>query len=283
MLLVFLVPAFLYWLQHQPRVIGLDVFMLLYIFWIAVAIYHNHGMSRMVYIINQTVTLLGSYMLGRVLVRNADDYRRMFTILFWIMVFLFPFALVELVLKLNLLGKIFGLPGSSGSGPGGIRLGMRRVSSVFPHPILFGVFCSIMVSNFFYVFSERTDHPAPPDAPRLHHDLHVALDRAQPGAAGPADPDVLGAAVPLLRHQVVRAGGDRGHPAQHRPAVLPGRPLRLPGRAPRLQRADRLGPARDPRLRQRDGAEAPALRPRAQPAGPTGPGGGSPRSTTSGW
>ena len=101
MLLVFIVPAFLYWLQHQPRVIGLDVFMLLYIFWIAVAIYHTHGTSRIVYIINQSVTLLGSYMLGRVLVRNADDYRRMFTILFWILLFLLPFALVELVLKIN--------------------------------------------------------------------------------------------------------------------------------------------------------------------------------------
>lgn len=41
---------------------------------------------------------------------------------------------------------------------------MQRVSSVFPHSILFGVFCSIMVSNFFYVFSERTD-------PRLRRTL----------------------------------------------------------------------------------------------------------------
>lgn len=156
LLLVFTAPAFLYWLQHQPRVIGLDVFMLLYIFWVAVAIYHTHGMSRIVYIINQSVTMLGSYMLGRVLVRNADDYRRMFTILFWILLFLLPFALVELVLKINVLGKIFGLPMSSGSGPGGIRLGLRRVTSVFPHPILFGVFCSVMVSNFFYVFYDHT-------------------------------------------------------------------------------------------------------------------------------
>ena len=260
--------------------IGLDVFMLLYIFWIAVAIYHNHGTSRIVYIINQTVTLLGSYMLGRVLVRNADDYRRMFTILFWILVFLFPFALVELVLKLNLLGKIFEPARAAAAAGQAPRLGMRRVSSVFPHPILFGVFCSIMVSNFFYVFSERPT-PAPPDAPRLHHDLHVALDRAEPGAAGPADPDVLGAAfrffvtkwyVLVVTAVTLLSIGQLSYRAASRP----------PGRASLLQRADRLGPARDPRLRQRDGAEAPALRPRAQRLA-TDHGGGSPRSTTSGW
>ena len=91
-------------------------------------------------------TLLGSYMLGRVLVRNADDYRRMFTILFWIMVFLFPFALVELVLKLNLLGKIFGLPMSSGSGPGGIPArpapGQRGLPAPDPvRPLLLDRWC----------------------------------------------------------------------------------------------------------------------------------------------
>src|SRR5690349_17167571 len=38
-LLVFLAPALIYWLQHAPRVVALDLFMALYILWIAVAIY----------------------------------------------------------------------------------------------------------------------------------------------------------------------------------------------------------------------------------------------------
>jgi hypothetical protein len=156
MLLVFVVPAFLYWLQHAPRVVMLDAFMLCYILWMGVAIYHNHGMSRAVFIVNQTVTLLGAYMLGRILVRDAASYRLMFTTFFWILLALLPFALVELLLQRSIPAMVFGLPGASGGGLGGIRLGMRRVASVFPHPILFGIFCSMMVSNFFYVFHERT-------------------------------------------------------------------------------------------------------------------------------
>jgi len=156
MLIIFVIPAFVYWLQHAPRVIVLDLCMLFYILWTGVAIYHNHGSSRLIFILNQTVTLFGAYMLGRVLVRDAASYRLMFTVLFWILVALLPFALVELLLSKSILAMVFGLPGASGGGLGGYRLGLRRVTSVFPHPILFGVFCSILVSNFFYVFYERT-------------------------------------------------------------------------------------------------------------------------------
>ena len=155
-LIVFLIPAFLYWLQHQPRVLVTDVLMLLFILWAGLAIYHNQGSSRIIFILNQSVTLFGAYVLGRVLVRDAASYRLMFTVLFWMLVFLFPFALVELLFKRDLLAMALGQPGGGGGGPGGTRLGMRRVASVFPHPILFGVFCSIMISNFFYVFHERT-------------------------------------------------------------------------------------------------------------------------------
>ena len=151
-LLVFLAPAILYWLQHAPRVIALDIFMMLYILWIGVAIYHNHGNSRLVFIVNQSVTLFGAYLLGRVLVRDPASHRLMFSCLFWILLVLFPFAVFELIFNKSIIQTIFGLPHSSA----GMRLGMRRVLSVFPHPILFGVFCSIMVSNFFYIFYERT-------------------------------------------------------------------------------------------------------------------------------
>jgi hypothetical protein len=154
-LIVFVIPVFLYWLQHAPRVIALDLFMVLYILWLGLAIYYNHGGARLVFILNQTVTLLGAYMLGRVLVRDAASYRLTFVVLFWILVALLPFALVELLLRKSIPAMVFGLPGASGGGLGGYRLGLRRVTSVFPHPILFGVFCSLMVSNFFYVFYER--------------------------------------------------------------------------------------------------------------------------------
>src|SRR4051812_38931407 len=63
LLLVFLVPAFLYWMQHRPKPIMLDLFMALYVLWIAVAIYHVHGTTKLVFTINQILTLFGTYVL----------------------------------------------------------------------------------------------------------------------------------------------------------------------------------------------------------------------------
>ena len=130
--------------------VGLDVFMALNVLWLAVAIYHDHGSSRMVFILNQSVTLFGAYFFGRVLVRNAADHRLVFRCMLGSSSSSCrsrsssspPRSLIDLA-----LGKRW-----TGGGAGGLRLGFRRVSTVFPHPILFGLFCSIMIANFFYVF-----------------------------------------------------------------------------------------------------------------------------------
>lgn len=153
LLIVFVIPAFLFFLRTGPRVVGLDVFMALNVLWLAVAIYHNHGSARMVFILNQSVTLFGAYFFGRVLVRSADDHRRLFRVMFWIMLAFLPLALIEFAFRMSLVDLALGRRWIS-NGAGGLRLGFRRVSTVFPHPILFGLFCSIMVANFFYVFYE---------------------------------------------------------------------------------------------------------------------------------
>jgi hypothetical protein len=155
LLIVFVIPAFLYFLRNSPRVVGLDVFMALNVLWLAVAIYHNHGSARLIFILNQSVTLFGAYFFGRVLVRNAADHRLVFRTMLWILIAFFPIALIEFALSMSLVDLVLGKRWTGG-GAGGMRLGFRRVSAVFPHPILFGLFCSIMVANFFYVFYERT-------------------------------------------------------------------------------------------------------------------------------
>ena len=103
------------------------------------------------------MTLFGGYLIGRVLVRNAADYRRFFRCFFWILIVFLPVrgprvrltsrSLVDLV-----LGKRCG-PAAAPAAP---RLGFYRVQGVPEHSILFGLFCSIVVANFFYVFYERT-------------------------------------------------------------------------------------------------------------------------------
>ena len=75
------------------RIVPLDFFMAFYVFWIAVVIYHHHGTNRAVYIVNQTVTIFGGYLIGRVMIRNAGDYRRFFTYFFWALLIFLPFAI----------------------------------------------------------------------------------------------------------------------------------------------------------------------------------------------
>lgn len=155
-LIVCIIPAFFYFIRLPGvRIVGLDVFMALHVLWLGVAIYHAYGSARIVFIINQSLVLFGAYFMGRVLVRSAEDHERLFRYMLRILLVLFPFAFIEFAAHFSLIDRLMGR-GGGGGGAGGMRLGFRRVATVFPHPILFGVFCSIFVANFFYVFYRST-------------------------------------------------------------------------------------------------------------------------------
>ena len=128
--------------------------MAFYVFWIAVAIYHHHGTSRVVYIVNQSVTLFGGYLIGRVMIRNAADYRRFFTWLLWMLVVFLPFAVFEFAFSRSLvdLASPSAAPAAAPAACGSVPPG----AAASRHPILFGLYCSIVVANFFYIFHERT-------------------------------------------------------------------------------------------------------------------------------
>ena len=160
---------------------------------------------------------------------------------------------------------------------------MRRVSSVFPHPILFGVFCSIMVSNFFYVFSERTD-------PRLRRTLLAFTMTFMSLSTGP-NLAQLGQLILMSWERLFRFFVTKWYVLVVTAVTLLSiGQLSYPGGlyaflVEHLAFSEQTGWGRLEILvyGSADGAAAPALRPRAHAAGPTGPGGGSPRSTTSGW
>ena len=156
-LIVFIIPALLYWLPDAPRMVGLDVFMALYVLWLGVAIYHAHGSVRIVFIINQSLTLFGAYFLGRVLVRSAEELPADVPTCFWILLVLCPSPSSSSLLKRRSSAMVFGLPGAAAAAaPAASGSASAGSTSVFPHPILFGVFCSIFVANFFYVFYSST-------------------------------------------------------------------------------------------------------------------------------
>jgi hypothetical protein len=153
-MLVMIVPAF-YRVVTDPenRITVVDVFITTYVLWCGLAIFYHYGPSRAVFIVNQTVTMLGGYIITRAFVRTAEDYRLFFKCFLFGLLFYLPFALIEMATKRMLvseiLGKVLQVDGRAGQGP---RMGLWRVQAFLPHSILFGLFCSIGVSNMFYMY-----------------------------------------------------------------------------------------------------------------------------------
>lgn len=157
-LLLAFVPLFLYWFRGRAwRITAGDVGILLYCFWIWVALLAVHGPSRVPSAGIQFLEMFGGYLVGRMLVRSAEDYRTFVRYLFWTMAFLFPFALTEFLTgwsPLRAISEAF-LSVEERNINRQPRLGfVERVQGPFAHSILFGLFCSLGVANFFFVFRE---------------------------------------------------------------------------------------------------------------------------------
>ncbi|WP_315925077.1 O-antigen ligase family protein [Mesorhizobium sp. SP-1A] len=138
-----IVPCLIYWLRGKVGFRLADILLLAYCGWGTLALDVNHGIGTA----TQSggilfVETMGAYLLARCYVRKLDDFRNMARLLFWLIAALLPFALYEAVFNDNILLRLFSsvLPSHpvSYTEP---RWGLRRVQTVFEHPILFGVIC----------------------------------------------------------------------------------------------------------------------------------------------
>jgi hypothetical protein len=86
------------------------------------------------------VETMGAYLVARCYIRDADDFFNMARMLFKVVAFLFPFALLEAVSGRNFLLELFAaiLPSYPDAG-NDMRAGLRRAQVVFEHAILFGI------------------------------------------------------------------------------------------------------------------------------------------------
>ena len=134
-----------------------DKLMMAHAFWIFVALIAVHGTSRIAFAGITMVELVGGYFLGRVLVRDAASYKYMVKLIIFVMIFLLPFALIELktgrLVIPEILDKAFDTIHRGYSAYG--RWGLERVYAVFEHPILFGLFCSVALANIFYMVKSK--------------------------------------------------------------------------------------------------------------------------------
>ncbi len=140
----------------------IDLFMAGFCAWIALSLYINHGSAQIPYIGITIVEMMGGYMVGRILVRNDRDYRAFFRYFAWGLIFLLPFVLYEQATRRlpisEILGKAF-ITFPYVDFPQ--RMGMNRIQAVFEHPILYGLFCSVAIGNFYFLYRDRPGRRLP--------------------------------------------------------------------------------------------------------------------------
>ncbi len=153
-LLVMVVPCLVVWISGKAgRIRVPDITLLLYCLWCSISLMINQGFYGSI----QPAGILfietaGSYFIARCYIRNAEDFRRAIHLLFWLVVALLPFAILEAVTRRDVLLEAFSvvLPVPP-TAEYELRLGLRRVQAVFEHPILFGVVAGSVFALSFLV------------------------------------------------------------------------------------------------------------------------------------
>ncbi|MDQ0322168.1 hypothetical protein QO002_004374 [Pararhizobium capsulatum DSM 1112] len=159
LVLVFtLVPCIFFWLGGRAgRIRAADICICAYCVWCLVSLIAVHGADAALQPAGTTIVeTAGAYLLARCSIRNAEQFLAMSRLLFWIIVLIFPLAIIETVsntnVSLDFFSKFFPTHVVAENIP---RWGLRRVQSVFEHPILFGVTCGAILALVHIVVCEN--------------------------------------------------------------------------------------------------------------------------------
>lgn len=138
-----------------------DYLIVIYLIWSFIAMSVNHGMINVIESSGMYfIETFGAYLIGRIFIRNAQDFYTFIRYLVISILISIPFVLVELFsgepFLVDLLRSVNPLPGifkfaETIDYP--TRLGLHRVQYTLPHPILFGMFCSSLVALTLMVMS----------------------------------------------------------------------------------------------------------------------------------
>ncbi len=134
-----------------------DVLLMLFMLWMLVTLIFHHGLERLPYAMISVVELLGGYLIGRTLIRSEADFVLFFRTVFWALLALTPFVVLEFLTDRNLLQEVSRqvmptfFKGESSSG----RLGLNRVMAGFEHPIHYGLFCAAVFGPLVAIFGRK--------------------------------------------------------------------------------------------------------------------------------
>ena len=148
LLVLYFFPAIFLFIKNCAQDIQApDLLILLYVFWSAFALIFHHGSNGIEAAGTFGVEALGAFLLGRVFVTNANQFRGILTYLFFVMLVLAPLALFESLNNRSLLLELFSIIGDSHQYiQHEIRLGLYRSQGPFEHPILFGIFAGSILA-----------------------------------------------------------------------------------------------------------------------------------------
>lgn len=138
--------------RRAGQVTIIDIMMGCYALWIVVTLVYHHGMERFAYASIWGAMLLGGYMSGRLLIRNAQDYRRFIRYFLILLLILLPFTIYEFITERMVISEVLGKAFPSITKYYETRYGFSRVQVVLPHAILFGLFCSMGFGNVIYLY-----------------------------------------------------------------------------------------------------------------------------------
>lgn len=148
-LLMTLLPCLVMWFQGKagPKRIA-DFGLLLFCLWAAISFVVVQGVAPAIEPAGILfIESMGAYLLARVCIRSANDFRNMVVFVAKLIVCMLPFALYEWVTGTNLLllafGTVFRTEAATRMAP---RMGFWRVQGPFSHSILFGTFCGSMLA-----------------------------------------------------------------------------------------------------------------------------------------
>lgn len=143
------------WLHTRPCAVDFLVFASAA--WTVLALAANHGLGVGPRAVIAFVEFFGGYLLGRLLITNAREYKRYFVVLAIAFAVLLPFAVLEMVTGFNtmrtIFGTVFSIPARQHNL--GMRLGFVRAQGTLEHPILWGLVATMGVANGFYIWRRQ--------------------------------------------------------------------------------------------------------------------------------
>jgi hypothetical protein len=102
------------------------------------------------------VEFAGSYLLGRLYIRNYEDFRAFAQAFVLTVVGMLAFTIPEALTSIHILHD--GIAGATGGAPAPFieqRMGLERTFGPFDHPILYGVFSAAAFSMAYFVLAEK--------------------------------------------------------------------------------------------------------------------------------